>query len=384
MRARFGPAARRPAPAPSARPPAHVATRSDGSLLLVVRMRKGVDEGKTFTVVVKTAFVNLFEPFPAKVKQNEPQLVRWTDSHFFFSPYATESQVRACERRQRVAHRSRPCFPAPPPPQKLTVRLESTRVESFTRKKPSAHRGDRLTFGPYKKEVAPFTASPLEIHAENNSPFVALTSVEREVEVSHWGNVAVEEVYDMRHGGAELEGGFSRYDYQMQRHSRGPHFREVSAVLPTHAEDVYYRDTIGNISTSALREEEDGTLLLLRPRFPMFGGWHTTFYLGHNTPAKDFLFVDPEGRHVLRFDLPPYLRGAVTDDLTVKVVLPEGSTDVRVDHPFGDYGLEQSSSRRFTYLDSSFGGGRPVLILRMASVVDEHRQPVSVRGTAHS
>lgn len=257
-------------------------------------------------------------------------------------------------------------------------------MESFTRKKPSAHRGDRLTFGPYKKEVDPFTSSPLEVHAENNSPFVALTSVEREVEVSHWGNVAVEEVYDMRHAGARLEGGFSRFDYQMQRHSRGPHFREVAALLPSHAEDVYYRDTIGNISTSALREEEEGALLLIRPRFPMFGGWRTTFYLGHNTPAKDFLFVDAEGRRVLRFDLPPYLRGAVTDDLTVKIVLPEGSTDVRVDHPLGDYHVEQSTSRRFTYLDSSFGGGRPVLVLHMKNVVDEHRQPVSVRAPLRS
>lgn len=81
---------------------------------------------------------------------------------------------------------------------------------------------------------------------------------------------------------------------------------------------------------------------------------------------------------MLRFDLPPYLRGAVTDDLTVKVVLPEGSTDLRVDHPLGDYHVEESTSRRFTYLDSSFGGGRPVLILHMKNVVDEHRQPVSV------
>ena len=32
--------------------------------------------------------------------------------------------------------------------------------------------------------------------------------------MSHWGNIAVEEKVQMRHSGAELNGPFSRYDYQ--------------------------------------------------------------------------------------------------------------------------------------------------------------------------
>lgn len=41
--------------------------------------------------------------------------------------------------------------------------------------------------------------------------------MERIVEVSHWGNIAVEEHIDMRHSGATLKGPFSRFDYQRQQ-----------------------------------------------------------------------------------------------------------------------------------------------------------------------
>jgi len=41
----------------------------------------------------------------------------------------------------------------------------------------------------------------------------------RVIEVSHWGNIAVEETYDLVHSGAVLKGPFSRYEYQ--RHQDG-------------------------------------------------------------------------------------------------------------------------------------------------------------------
>ena len=52
------------------------------------------------------------------------------------------------------------------------------------------------------------------IHYENNSPFLTVTQLTRVIEISHWGNIAVEETLDVRHTGAILKGPFSRYDYQ--------------------------------------------------------------------------------------------------------------------------------------------------------------------------
>lgn len=59
----------------------------------------------------------------------------------------------------------------------------------------------------------------MKIHYENNTPFLTISSITRTIEVSHWGNIAVEETIDLRHTGAILKGPFSRYDYQRQSDS---------------------------------------------------------------------------------------------------------------------------------------------------------------------
>ena len=64
-----------------------------------------------------------------------------------------------------------------------------------------------------------FLQAQLVVHFENNMPFLTVTRMTRLIEVSHWGNIAVEETYDLVHSGAVLKGPFSRYDYQ--RHQDG-------------------------------------------------------------------------------------------------------------------------------------------------------------------
>jgi oligosaccharyltransferase complex subunit alpha (ribophorin I) len=54
----------------------------------------------------------------------------------------------------------------------------------------------------------------LVVHYENNTPFLTVSRMTRVIEISHWGNIAVEETYDLVHSGAVLKGPFSRYDYQ--------------------------------------------------------------------------------------------------------------------------------------------------------------------------
>ena len=66
------------------------------------------------------------------------------------------------------------------------------------------------------------------------------------------------------HVGATLKGPFSRYDYQ--RNSGASAVKGYTSLLPAAAQDIYYRDEIGNISTSNARTEEDYVSLELRPR----------------------------------------------------------------------------------------------------------------------
>lgn len=50
--------------------------------------------------------------------------------------------------------------------------------------------------------------------------------------------------------------------------------------------DIYYRDNIGNVSTSTVRHTVSGVELSLLSRFPMYGGWKNAWYQGYNLPTE--------------------------------------------------------------------------------------------------
>lgn len=90
------------------------------------------------------------------------------------------------------------------------------------------------------------------------------------------------------------------------------------------ASDVYYRDDIGNISTSALRILDDSVEVDLRPRFPLFGGWKTHYVLGYNVPSYEYLYTKGDN-FVLNMRLLDHIfDDMLVDDFTLKIILPEG------------------------------------------------------------
>jgi Ribophorin I len=88
-------------------------------------------------------------------------------------------------------------------------------------------------------------------------------------------------------------------------------FRRLIAEIPRAAAGVYYRDHIGNVSTSGLFASHASpalALLVLDLRYPLYGGWSTAWYQGWNVPAAAAgLTVDAAtGEHTLAalFGLP--------------------------------------------------------------------------------
>jgi len=220
--------------------------------------------------------------------------------------------------------------------------------------------------------VAPNSAKEVSVHYENNSPFLTVTEMTRVVEVSHWGNVAVEEDIDMRHTGAKLKGPFSRYDYQ-RASGPDPSIKAFKTLLPGAAKDVYYRDAIGNISTSNLKEVGEVVEVEIRPRFPLFGGWKTKYTLGYNVPSYQLLFT-AGNEYVLKI---PFLDHVyddmVVDKLTLKVILPEGVSNIRFSSP---YDVERKADETVaTYLDTF---GRTVLVAEKTNLVEAHIQQIQI------
>ena len=85
---------------------------------------------------------------------------------------------------------------------RLQLKLLSRVVESYAGAKPVSKSGSTIKYGPYSN-IAPFSGGTLSAHFENNSPFLDALSLVREIEVSHWGNVYVEEWYNVKHMGAQ-------------------------------------------------------------------------------------------------------------------------------------------------------------------------------------
>jgi len=310
-----------------------------------------LEAGKEAKVTVETAFSHTLTPYPAEITQAEKQLVRFTFSAFTYSPYKVSKQT-------------------------TVVKCASSSIESYTKTvKPVSSQDTEVTYGPFENKE-PFSLAEVVVHGENNTPFLAVTELDRRLEVSHWGNIAVEETLDIRHTGARLKGAFSRYDYQRNQDGAAS-IKSFKTSLPASARDVYYRDEIGNISTSALRELDDSVEVELRPRFPLFGGWKTHYMLGYNVPSYQYLYTDGGDKFVLKMRFVDHVfDDQVVDYMTLRIILPEGASVEKLVTPFD---VKRSPNEvQKTYLDTT---GRPVIVAHKSNLVDNHIQDFELHYT---
>lgn len=169
---------------------------------------------------------------------------------------------------------------------------------------------------------------PGNFHYEYGSPILTVTQLKREVEISHWAaNLAVTEDYALTHNGAKLIHDFSRNQYQLAPHilERTNVLSSLIFTLPQHAKNVYYRDEVGNVSTSHFRTETKNSILEIKPRFPLFGGWKTTWNIGYDVTLKDYLRYF-KGEYILKVQFIENAQDMAFDNVQLKVILPEGAT----------------------------------------------------------
>ena len=80
--------------------------------------------------------------------------------------------------------------------------------------------------------------------------------------------------------GANHTGKFSRLRFQHDALGAGSSFQELRARLPAEAHSLYYKDLIGNVSSSDTLRTPAGTAVALSLRYPLMGGWKVDFVLG--------------------------------------------------------------------------------------------------------
>lgn len=322
----------------------------DDKLIWRIDLKNNLQPGKTVGVEIEVVLTHNLIPYPAAITQKEKQLLLFNGNNYFFSPYKTVKQT-------------------------TTIMTGTKNIESYSKTKPVSLSDTNIVYGPYSN-IQPFTIEKLVVHYENNSPFLTVTQLERIIEVSHWGNIAIEETVTMEHKGALLKNSFSRYDYQRESQSGLSSVKSFKTLLPAAATDVYYRDEIGNISTSHMKVLADSVELDLRPRFPLFGGWKTKYMIGYNVPSYEYLYNSGD-QFLLKLRVMDHIfDDMVVDNLTTKIILPEGTTNVQLKTP---YPVQRSpDEKHFTYLDIS---GRKVIVLKKDNLVENHIQDFELSYT---
>lgn len=309
--------------------------------------------GVTPTIEVSAVFSRILKPYPSEILQSERQLILYEGNHYFRSPYLTKTQT-------------------------TKVKLASSSIESYTKLKPSSQSDQVINYGPYEN-VASNSYSKLQVHSENNTPFLTVAQLDRTIELSHWsGVISIEEIIDVVHTGAKLKGPFSRYEFQREPTNGISSVKSWKTKLPATASDIYYRDEIGNISTSNLKFGTSYITAELRPRFPLFGGWKTHYTLGYYIPTVEYLFNEGTS-FVLKIPFIDHIYdNQVIESATVKIILPEGAADIKLRQPYSV--TRERDQVHYTYLDTI---GRTVLVLKKSNLVEDHIQNFEVLYNYH-
>ena len=211
--------------------------------------------------------------------------------------------------------------------------------------------------------LEPFSRVRHTVFGVNNNPQVQFTSVEKVIEISHWGNVGVTESYKIVNKGPSLKGEFSRVTFGSKGYDIKNAFKGIDFDLPYEVWGLYYLDEVGNISTSKAFRDDSSDLVRvsLMPRFSLLGGWKSNWQLGYNINTNGHLFHSGPSFHLRNIRLEYALERIHTEQFTVKVVLPEGVTNVRIRIGSREFSGEQLwESRTEGYLDFN---GRPTFTI---------------------
>ncbi len=139
-------------------------------------------------LLITEHYYDKLEMLPKKITLTQDQLVVYTDSINHVSFYNTTNQQT-----------------------QVLLPSSKTDVIDFTLTNVVKEKG-KLVYN-FDTNIPPLAIKKLRVHYEDNKPLASFTYGVKIVEVSHWGNIAIEERYKVENIGAKLEGEFGRVDY---------------------------------------------------------------------------------------------------------------------------------------------------------------------------
>lgn len=108
-------------------------------------------------------------------------------------------------------------------------------------------------------DVGPMSFDQLQIYFLYPYPMPVFREAKRDIYVSHWGSIAIDEYFNIFNEAAGINGQFSRVDYMPSvnpNHGQNA-INSIGMLLPIYIHGLYYYDYIGNISSSTAERQND-------------------------------------------------------------------------------------------------------------------------------
>lgn len=275
-----------------------------GTTFYEIVLSTPLEPNEETSIQLGIAYLDRIVPTPEFATQTDPQLFIVDESRFAFSAYHSTKQT-------------------------LKVLTLGLQVEDLSSDEDIRKEGTSLIYGPYE-DVDPYSSEELLIKYENPKPMIKSVKLQRDIWVSHWGaSVSFEETYELHNSGTKLkDNSFSRLEYNRRSSSYNLNVaacRIVDIKLPPFAREPFFTDLVGNVSTSNFRQSESESLLQLKPRYPVFGGWNYNFTIGWSADIKYFTKLIGANQYLLKVPLLEGPEDIAYDEVTINIVLPEGA-----------------------------------------------------------
>jgi oligosaccharyltransferase complex subunit alpha (ribophorin I) len=286
---------------------------------------------------------------PKNIYIKEDQLELFTDTINLVSKYSVKSTVT-----------------------KVILPSEKTTLIKLTKSNMNQS-GDKLIYS-LTEEIPPLVGKKLYIHYLNNIPLMVFNYAVKTFQVSHWGNIAVTEEYQLENIGAKLIGEFGRIDYDDGIHGGKNAMKKIRAKLPLRAWGLWYRDEIGNVSTSVAKRQMNDVDLELTPRFPILGGWKSNYDIGYNLPTKFHVKTNNQGNYMVNLTFGMPYQNMLARNYTVKIILPESADNIKVKLPI-DAPYQIEYDKEYGCLDLF---GRKSIIIRLNNMYDVYNTNIFI------
>ena len=286
---------------------------------------------------------------PKNIYIKEDQLELYVDTINLVSPYVVKSTITY-----------------------VILPSEKTKIIKYT-KTNSNQSGEKIIYS-LTEEIPPFATKKLYLHYLNNKPLMVFNYATKTYQVSHWGNIAVTEEYQIENIGAKLIGEFGRIDYDEGYTGGKNAMKKIRATLPLRSWGLWYRDEIGNVSTSAARRQMNDVDLELTPRFPILGGWKSNYGIGYNLPTKFHVKTNNKGNYMVNLTFGMPYTNMLARNYTVKIILPEGADNIKVKLPI-ETSYQVDYDKEYGCLDLF---GRKSVIIKLNNMYDVYNTNIFI------